>query len=110
MQILNEPRTNKASEVPVRRPVPGGKPEARMETRRRADKCTCPQRPPRSEKTVEVSDEWMADIEEIRDLLSEVCPWKMETWLALLRKGTSLELEIRVWKFVAKAYGVVLKR
>ena len=110
MRKLNEPRTNKALEIPVRGPVPGGKPEMRTGAGRGADTCTCPQRTPRSKNPVEVPDAWMADIEEIRDLLSEVCPWRLETWLALLRKGSSLELEIRVWKFVAKAYGAVLKR
>lgn len=110
MQISNGHRTNKAPEVPVRRPNSDGKPETRTGAGRGADTCTCPQRTPRSENPVEVPDAWMADVEEIRDLLSEVCPWRLETWSALLRKGASLELEIRVWKFVAKAYGAVLKR
>ena len=65
---------------------------------------------PRTNKTPEVPDAWIAEIEEIRVLLSDVAPWKASTWLTLLRKGSSLELEIRVWKFVAKAYWAVLKR
>ena len=49
---------------------------------------------PRTNKTPEVPDAWIAEIEEIKDMLSEVCPWRLETWLTLLRQGSSLELEI----------------